>query len=297
MKRIILLITFLIFTGTVSAQSITVNAPPQVEINDIFAVDVDVDVNGIMGVYFDLTYDSTILQGLTVGEGNIMKQCSQRVHGISPSIDNSLGKVHFDDTCLKSTITGSGTVAVIKFKAISPRTTDIVLQTVFMSNLNGDPMDSIDINNGRVIVESKSNKGLSDDANRTNSDKSSRTPSESLSPLPTEIPPEEESLDDNKDKLIVLTNTANTQTEYKEKRENKTINQTTNKTLNATKDASLSSSVNTSKEQNMEISPQVTNASSKIQESKRQNTCLNQWLLIILISVFIILLIVKKLKK
>ncbi|ODS37640.1 MAG: hypothetical protein A7315_03925 [Candidatus Altiarchaeales archaeon WOR_SM1_79] len=130
-------------------------SPPitNVPVNNTFNVSVNMSSSDEMiGGYFDLAFDSSILNATAVTEGSFFTggACSGGTPEHS-SINNTIGKVHFDDTCISGTLTGEGPIAVITFKSLSGGTINIGFTLAIISDKNGDPM-TIAVQNGSVSV-------------------------------------------------------------------------------------------------------------------------------------------------
>ena len=83
----------------------------------------------VYALEFTLLFNSTI-EALTIEEGNFLKQNSQ-AYPIK-SINNSENKISFADTKIgtETGISGQGEIAIIKFKATNPGTSQLILKNV-----------------------------------------------------------------------------------------------------------------------------------------------------------------------
>ena len=161
MEKILLLFIIISITGiTVEslAQELSIDAPPDVNINDTFTVNVQLSAQETLGASFNLRFDNSVIEALSIDERSFIKQCSPRTHTmIHPVVDNSQGKIEFQDMCLGETISGSGTIAVIRFKSQSTGASDLSLDNAIIFDASGSPIPNVMIKNGKITVKSGTN--------------------------------------------------------------------------------------------------------------------------------------------
>ena len=152
-------ITFALIINVSMAHEISVSSPAVVKINETFTVNVSLSGDEISGVGFDLRFDNSVLNALSVQEGPFINQCTETI-SINPYINNSNGIIKsFNDICAQTqgnpikNVSGIGTASVITFKAISAETSDIILDNVSMfSPPHNLQIENVTIRNGKVSV-------------------------------------------------------------------------------------------------------------------------------------------------
>lgn len=168
MKKIvfILLTTLILISGESFAQELSVDAPKEVNVGGIFNVNVQLSAQETLGAAFDLKFDKSAIEALSVEEGSFIKQCKSRTYTMfPPEINNTRGTIKFGDLCLGENISGTGTIATIKFKALSSGISDLTLGDARIYGANGLPISGIKVKNSDITI--KSNDTLERAGNKT----------------------------------------------------------------------------------------------------------------------------------
>ncbi len=137
------------------ADSIVIAGSDVVAIGDTF--DVPVSVSGVSDLYafqFDLSYDPTVLQLLSINEGSFLPSAGSTLF-IPATIDNTAGAATSTADTLIGTIpgaSGEGDLAIFDFKAISVGNSALTLSNVTLldSSINNIAFTTT---NGQVVSE------------------------------------------------------------------------------------------------------------------------------------------------
>ncbi len=131
---------------------------------DTFTLDIGAkDVFDLAGWQFDIAFDSTILEAVSVSEGNFLKTGGTTFFQ-SGSIDNAAGKITGLGAARLSAqgVTGTGTLLQVRFKAKSDGETKLVLQNFEFGATTGDLIPA-GPHQVRIVVEGQLTTG---DVNR-----------------------------------------------------------------------------------------------------------------------------------
>ncbi|MYE88971.1 T9SS type A sorting domain-containing protein, partial [Candidatus Poribacteria bacterium] len=110
-----------------------------IHIDDTFTLDIGAkDVYDLAGWQFDITFDPTILEAISVSEGNFLKASGTTLFQ-GGSIDNVTGRITGLSAARLSTqgVTGTGTLVQAKFRAKSAGETELVLQNFEFGAITG----------------------------------------------------------------------------------------------------------------------------------------------------------------
>ncbi len=108
---------------------------------DTFALDISAEtVFDMAGWQFDIAFDPTALEVLSVTEGNFLKSDSGTTFFQGGSIDNAAGKITGLSAARLSTqgVTGTGTLLRVRFKAKSDGETQLTLQNFQFGSVTGE---------------------------------------------------------------------------------------------------------------------------------------------------------------
>lgn len=146
--------------STASANDITiVSVSPlsqAVSEGETFTLEVDISTaQPIAGIQFDLSFDSSVIKGVSITEGPLLGQSGCPTYFLAGTIDNSAGTI----TGVAGTVLGqgctvseSGTFATITLNAgLIPSVSSLDLFNVKVVDIYGDPID-IHVLSGSVIV-------------------------------------------------------------------------------------------------------------------------------------------------
>ena len=127
----------------------------QVNVNDTFVVNITVNpAVAIMGVQFDLHFNASLLEALSVKEGNLFDGYSTFFsNGSIDNINGSINNVYGIITIPEASISNAGTFVTITFKAKEEGISYLNLSNVIVGDINGNPV-AIKINNGSVKIVS-----------------------------------------------------------------------------------------------------------------------------------------------
>lgn len=130
-------------------------AEKTVKVGDVFTVPIDVsDVNDLFGFQFDLSYDSSVLEFVSIEEGSFLNRggtvatfCIDAE--VTPGLIRNAACVVQEPTA--GGASGSGTLMLVTFKALKKGATSLVLSNALLSDSNSDPI-SFTANDGKVTV-------------------------------------------------------------------------------------------------------------------------------------------------
>ena len=131
---------------------------------DTFTVDIGAkDVFDMAGWQFDITFDPTALEAISVSEGNFLKTGGTTLFQ-GGTIDNAAGKIEGISAIRLSTrgISGTGTLLQVTFKAKSAGETELTLQNFQLGNITGESFPA-GPHQVRIVVEGQLANG---DVNR-----------------------------------------------------------------------------------------------------------------------------------
>jgi len=153
-KKIIIVAVLIVSFHALSAQTIEIVSPDYVWVGDTFTVNVTLNVTDSVGARFDLLFDNTILTGLSIDADLINTTCSSNPY-VSPltGINNTSGKVIFEEVCLGGTVTGTGNIAVITFNATNAGISNLNLENIKIKNTTGYDMPYTYTNNKTITVK------------------------------------------------------------------------------------------------------------------------------------------------
>ena len=112
-----------------------------IRMNDIFTLDIRAEnVTDLAGWQFDIVFDSTILEVLSVSEGDFLKTGGSTTFFQGGSIDNAAGKITGLNTARLAAqgATGTGSLLKVNFKAKSGGETKLTLQNFQFGSITGD---------------------------------------------------------------------------------------------------------------------------------------------------------------
>lgn len=120
-------------SGVARAASVSlVPADSSMTVADEFVMRVEASgVSDLKGVQFELSFDSSVLQALSVSGGGLLPTGASGsfVHSAFTNAPTG-GRVRFDAAVLTGSATGSGTLATIRFRAIAIGTSPVQITTV-----------------------------------------------------------------------------------------------------------------------------------------------------------------------
>ncbi|WP_167879539.1 PGF-pre-PGF domain-containing protein [Methanococcoides sp. NM1] len=128
-----------------------------VEVGDTFTISVFVSPDRpIAGMQFDLIFDRSLVNVRSVTEGDLLNQKGAFVFFDSGNIANSQGRVDSVYGLLidKTTVTSSGTFAIISLSSIDSGVCNFKLSNVVVSDSNGNAIPINVVNSNVVIKES-----------------------------------------------------------------------------------------------------------------------------------------------
>ena len=131
---------------------------------DTFTLDIRAeDVFDMAGWQFDITFDPTALEAISVSEGNFLKTGGTTLFQ-GGTIDNAAGKIEGISAIRLSTrgISGTGTLLQVTFKAKSAGETELTLQNFQLGNITGESFPA-GPHQVRIVVEGQLANG---DVNR-----------------------------------------------------------------------------------------------------------------------------------
>ena len=112
-----------------------------IHVGDVFILDIRADnVLDMAGWQFDIAFDPTMLEAISVTEGNFLKTDGGNTFFQGGSIDNAAGKIAGLSAIRLSTqgVTGAGTVLQVTFKAKSAGETELALQNFEFAAITGE---------------------------------------------------------------------------------------------------------------------------------------------------------------
>ena len=115
-------------------------SPTPIHTGDTFTLDIRAeDVFDMAGWQFDITFDPTALEAISVSEGNFLKTGGTTLFQ-GGTIDNAAGKIEGISAIRLSTrgISGTGTLLQVTFKAKSAGETELTLQNFQLGNITGE---------------------------------------------------------------------------------------------------------------------------------------------------------------
>ncbi len=149
-----ILMAALLLVGWVKADTLSiVSTNSSVSINQMVNLDVSIQSPYNLFAYqFDLSFDPTILQVLSISEGNYLQLGGPTLF-FPGQVDNVGGGVTFIADSLEGLagVSGSGTLVGLSFEAIAPGVSSIDLQNIVLLD---DTLSGIgfDLSNGTVSV-------------------------------------------------------------------------------------------------------------------------------------------------
>lgn len=129
---------------------LTVDTEQSVNTGDSFSAAINIEaVRNLAGFQFDVVFDPTVLEVVSVEEGTFLSATGS-TYWLPPNIDNATGVIA-DIACAKTGsggATGTGTLASITFRAVGGGESDIRLQNIKLSSPMGEtiPATSTDAN-------------------------------------------------------------------------------------------------------------------------------------------------------
>jgi Cohesin domain/Dockerin type I domain len=148
-------LVFLFAAAAASAATISVQ-PSAVATPAGQLVNLDIHVDSVTDLYgwnFDINFDPSILQAISVTEGDFLDSGGSTFF-IPGDIDNVGGDISFNADSLESAVpgvTGSGGLAEVQFMAIAPGMSPVDLVNLSLLDSQLNPIDA-DIANGAVTV-------------------------------------------------------------------------------------------------------------------------------------------------
>ena len=112
-----------------------------IHLGDTFTLDIRAEnITNLAGWQFDIAFDPTILEAVSVSEGNFLKIDSGTTFFQGGSIDNAVGKITGLSAARLSTqgVSGTGTLLQVRFKAKSAGETQLTLQKFQFGSTTGD---------------------------------------------------------------------------------------------------------------------------------------------------------------
>ena len=114
---------------------------PRIHTGDTFTLNVRAEnVSDFAGWQFDITFDPTALEAISVGEGDFLKMGGGSTLFQGGTIDNVAGKIEGISAIRLSTqgVSGTGTLLQVTFKAKSAGETELALQNFQFGSVTGD---------------------------------------------------------------------------------------------------------------------------------------------------------------
>ena len=131
--------------GSAAGATVAVITPASAQEGSTFSITIQVQsVTDLYGAQFDLTFNPSVLEVLSVSEGPFLKQ-GAGTFWLAPTIDNVAGtivdaaQVRLD---VDDGVDGSGTLATISFRAKATGTSSLSLGGILLSDSNGLPISS-----------------------------------------------------------------------------------------------------------------------------------------------------------
>jgi uncharacterized protein YhbP (UPF0306 family) len=121
--------------------------------NQNFTIRVMIDkVVGLYGVSFDILFDSSLLKGIDIKEGNFLNQDGLQTAFLR-TIDNKTGRVIIGISRLEKVvgITGSGTLCYVTFKPMSFGTTTLRFDNLYLQDASSDKID-VELNKSEINI-------------------------------------------------------------------------------------------------------------------------------------------------
>lgn len=157
LRSISLLLLLIFLSSPVLAASDVMVIPTSqtVEKGESFKIAVFVSPDRpLVGMQFDLTFDESLVNVISVEEGDLLNQKSASVFFDDGSISNSQGRVDSVYGLLvdKTTVTSSGTFAIITLDALGSGVCNFRLSNVIVSDSYGNAIP-VNVANGKVMIE------------------------------------------------------------------------------------------------------------------------------------------------
>jgi hypothetical protein len=135
--------------------TLSVLSPATVTQGSTFAVDVNISsVSDLYDYQFDLTFNPAVLSATGLSEGSFLS-AGGTTFFLPGTIDNTGGSITFNaDTLLSavSGVSGSGTLVVFDFTALTPGTSDFLIENVILQDSTGASLGSTSTS-GSVTVQ------------------------------------------------------------------------------------------------------------------------------------------------
>ena len=155
----ILIIVLLISTMTVQAAPAVVSvSPSNVEVSQgqSFTVNIDIDPKGaeVLGVQYDLYFDSTILNVVSQTNGTFLSQDGAKTNVFVNETNNTIGVIQYGEAGIgaEKGVSSPGILASISFEATATSgKSDLQLSTVKVSDINAKGIET-EINDGVCII-------------------------------------------------------------------------------------------------------------------------------------------------
>jgi len=157
LNKILTGIVILLFINTSAAYEVKVVSPQSVPVNGTFTVEIIASGENISGADFKLLFNSDILNAEKLEEGEFFKNFGST--SLSPRNRITGGSILFASVLNKGAASGTGTAAVITFKAKSTGESALELSGTspypgILADAKGEPVEGVMITGGSVTVVS-----------------------------------------------------------------------------------------------------------------------------------------------
>ena len=112
------------------------------------------NVTNLSGFQFDIVFDPAVVQAEDATAGEFLGNTGRTVFPVGPDIDNTTGKITFGAITFGEAagVDGSGVLADVVFTGLADGTTDLEIQNLGISDINGQPIPVQTITGGQITV-------------------------------------------------------------------------------------------------------------------------------------------------